>query len=109
MKTNQMITAKSLILAFTLAVSGGRFAECQSLIQQGAYVHSRDEYGNPPLMMAVVRLNRVKLARMLLRAGEKSPVQLLPKFEDNSSVATRSGYTPRCAFRGVEACAYTTD
>ena len=58
---NAVITAQSLILALILAVREGDFPTCQSLIQYGAYVDSRDEYGNSPLMIAVASPKRLKL------------------------------------------------
>jgi ankyrin repeat protein len=63
------ITAESLILALILAVREGDFYECQSLIEQGAYVDSRDEYGNSPLMLAVSSPKQLKLPRMFVKAG----------------------------------------
>ncbi len=114
MTKHMLITAKSLILALILAAREGDFYECQSLIEQGAYVDSRDECGNSPLMVAVSSPKRLKLPRMLVkagaevnatnalsetalfhasRAGNKSAVQLLVESGANPNVVNRSGET----------------
>ena len=119
------ITAQSLILALILAVSQGDFYECQSLIEQGAYVDSRDENGNSPLMLAVSSPKQLKLPRMLVkagagvnatnalgetalfhasRAGNKGAVQLLVKSGANPNVVSRSGETALIVAADEGAC-----
>ena len=48
MMKSTFVSAMSLIVALLRAVSKGDFEQCQSLIQQGAYVDGRDAYGNSP-------------------------------------------------------------
>jgi ankyrin repeat protein len=69
MKDDGFVTAETLIVAFWLAVSTGKFAESKKLVKRGVFVDARDERGNSPLMVIAPNAKNNKIARLLLKAG----------------------------------------